>query len=334
MGARVTTIQSALAATDSHRRPTFLVPVAERPCPTPRGPWLGRILQLACGLQLALIALSATSILAGGWQEEAVSTALLFAVGSGQVKLANFGNRRFRTAWEPFDIERHPNTAQFFHRLCDRYGITDIELVQRAVVRSDSEVGVAATTRVGRTPYIILNPSALAWAGDDSLYLQKVLSHEFTHVLRDHPTVRPALTRLVLTAPSTVLAAGLAAVVLSGTASPHTPVLAIAAIVSGLSVALGWQPRVFRPFLFWLRKRYEAEAERGTVGLCGPANTVLVAVQSVASDVNPSIEGAFDRPAGGAYFSDADFLFEATGDPRWQDPTSDAWAYVRARFLT
>ncbi|MEX2422463.1 MAG: M48 family metalloprotease, partial [Acidimicrobiia bacterium] len=267
-----------------------------------RGPGVARILQLACGLQLALIAVLTATVVSGVWQLAAIPTAVLFAFGAGQVKLGHFRNRRFRTSWEPFDVARHPNTARFFNGLCDRYGISNIKLVQGATTISDSEVGIAAVTMVGRTPHIILNPAALAWAGDDSLYLQKVLSHELTHVLRDHPTVRPACTRLILTAPLTVFTAGLAAWVASGAPSTGTTWLAGATTAFSLGVTAGWQPKVFRPFVSWLRKRFEAEAERGTVGLCGPANTVLVAVQSVASDVNPSIEGGFDRPAGGAYF--------------------------------
>lgn len=321
------------AAPGPQCRPAFLVPVEDRPSPKRRGSGLAWMLQLACGLQLAVMAAFAVTVISGAWQLPAVPALTLFAFGAGQTKLTHFRNRRFRTSWEPFDIDRHPNTARFFDGLCDRYGISNIRLVQRSRHVGDSEVGIAAVTIVGQTPYIILNPVALAWAGDDSLYLRKVLSHELTHVLRGHPTVRPAFTQLMLTAPATVLTAGLAVFVTSGSPGTWTTLLGCAMAAFGLAVTGGWQPRMYRPFLSWLRMRCEAEAERGTVGLCGPANTVLVAVQSVASDINPSIEGGFDRPAGGAYFSDADFLFEATGDRRWQDPTSDAWAYVRDRFL-
>ena len=335
MAARVTTFQAGVTvATGARRRHSFLVPLEDRPCPTRRGPWLGRILQLACVVQLALLAVFATTVVTGVWQLATAPIAVLIVVGAGRLMFAEFRNRRSLTSWDPFDIERHPNADRFFDGLCGRYGISDIQLVQRPAGDREGDVGIAAATRVGRTPYIILNPAALAWAGDDSLYLQKVLSHELTHLLRDHPTVRPALTRLTLMAPSTVLLAGLAAVVAAGSPSSGANVLAAVTVGFGLTITFGWRPRVFRPFTTWLRKRYEAEAERGTVGLCGPANTVLLAVQSVASDINRSIEGGFDRPAEGTYFSDADFLFEATGDPQWQDPASDAWAYIRDRFLT
>jgi hypothetical protein len=291
------------------------------------------MLQLACGFQLALMAGLVITVVSGDWQLPPLPVAILFAFGAGQTKFAHFRNRRFRSSWEPFDVDRHPNAVRFFDGLCSRYGISNIQLVQRTR-RGGEEDRIAAATIVGRTPYIIVNPAAVAWAGEDSLYLQRVLGHELTHILRGHPTVRPAFTQLVLMAPATALTAALAAFVASGAPSMWTTVLACAMAAFSLAVTAGRQPRIYRPFLSWLRMRCEAEAERGTVGLCGPANTVLVAVQSVASDVVPSIEGGFDRPAGGAYFSDADFLFEATGDRQWQDPSSDAWAYIRDRFLT
>ncbi len=331
----MTAIQPAVTASPAvaHLRPAFLVPVEDRPSPKRRGPGLARMLQLACGFQLAVMAVLVVFVVSGVWQLPAVLAAIFFAFGAAQTKLAHFRNRRFRTSWELFDLERRPNAARFFDGLCDRYGIGNVKLVQRTG-RVGEAGGIAAATIVGRTPYIILNPAALAWAGDDSLYLQKVLSHELTHVLRAHPTVRPAFTQLMVTAPSTVLTACLAFVVVSGAPRTWTTLLACATSAFSLAVTVGWRPKVYTGFLTWLRMRCEAEAERGTIGLCGPANTVLVAVQSVASDLNPSIRGGFDRPGGGAYFSDADFLFEATGDRQWQDPTSPAWAHIRDRFLT